>query len=127
MIESLAVSWSSAPVGPMRLFTVALIAPLLLATDGSAASLTNRDPKEHKLTVISGKDGDSRVLKPDEAWNDLCTEGCIVRLDDDENATYELEGADQVSIEDGFIYYDRDDTAPSPLGSGMAPSLPSEK
>ncbi|MGD9671222.1 MAG: hypothetical protein AB7U75_19605 [Hyphomicrobiaceae bacterium] len=106
----------------MRLFAVALIAPLLLATDGSAASVTNRDAREHTLTVISGKDGDRRVLKPDEVWNDFCAEGCIVRLDDDENATYELEGSDVVSIEDGFIYYDRDDTAPSPLGPGAAPS-----
>lgn len=111
----------------MRLFTVAVIAPLLLATDGSAASLTNRDPREHKLTVMSGQDGDSRVLKPDEAWNDFCAEGCIVRLDDDENATYEIEGSDVVSIEDGFVYYDRDDTAPSPLESGAKPSSPSGK
>lgn len=107
----------------MRLFAVALFAPLLLATDGSAASVTNRDAKEHKLTVVSGKDGDSRVLKRDEAWNDFCTEGCVVRLDDAENATYELEGSDVVSIEDGFIYYDRDDTAPSPR-PGEAPSPP---
>lgn len=120
------MSRSSAPVIAMRVFAVALIAPLLLATDGSAASVTNRDAREHSLKVISGKDDESRVLKPGEAWNDFCTEGCVVRLGDDEITTYELEGSDVVSIEDGFIYYDRDDTAPSPLGSGAAP-FPSVK
>lgn len=76
--------------------------------------------------MISGKDGVSRVLKPDEAWNDVCAEGCIVRLDDDENATYELEGSDVVSIEDGFIYYDQDDKASSPLAPEVVPSPPAK-
>ena len=116
-----AVTWSSAPVIPMRMFAVAMIAPLLLAPDGFAASLTNRDAIEHKLTVMTGKKDESRVLHPDEAWKDFCTTGCVIRLGDDEITTYELEGADVVSIEDGFIYYDRDDTAPSPLGSRAVP------
>ena len=110
----------------LRLFAVALFTPTLLATDGSAASLTNRDANEHKLSVISGKDGQSRVLKPNEAWNDICPKGCVVRLDDNENATYELEGSDVVSIEDGFIYYDRDVGTSPPLAPGAAPSPPAK-
>ena len=105
-------------------FAAALIAPFLLATDGVAASVTNRDTKEHKLSVVSSKDADSRVLKPNEAWSDFCLKGCIVRLNDDENATYELEGSDVVSIEDGFIYYDRDDSASPPRAPEAAPSPP---
>jgi len=121
------VSWNGAPVGLVGMFAVVVIAPLFLATEGLAATLTNRDAKEHTLTVISGKDGETRLLKRNESWRDFCTDGCIVRLDDRENTTYELEGSDVVSIEDGVIYYDRDDMAPSPLGPGTAPSWPSEK
>jgi len=121
------VSWNGAPVGLVGMFAIIVIAPLFLATEGSAAILANRDTKEHKLTVIAGKDGETRLLNRDETWRDFCSNGCIVRLDDGENTTYELEGSDVVSIEDGVIYYDRDDIAPSPLGSETAPSLPSQK
>ncbi len=109
-----------------RPFAAALIAPLLLAADSLAASVTNRDAREHKLTVLSTKDADSRVLMPNEAWRNFCLKGCIVRLNGDENATYELDGSDVVSIEDGFIYYDRDDSASPPRAPEAAPSPPAK-
>lgn len=110
----------------IRPFAAALIIPFLLASDGLAASITNRDAVEHKLSIVSSKDAESRVLKPGGFWNDVCLKGCIVRLNDDENATYELEGSDVVSIEDGFIYYDRDASVSPAPAPGAAPSPPAK-
>lgn len=109
----------------LRQFAIALMASHLFAAPASAASVTNRDVREHTLEVISGNEGASRLLKPNEAWSDVCPKGCVVRLDADEITTYELQGSDVVSIEDGFIYYDRDD-APSPAAPALTPQPPAK-
>lgn len=80
-----------------------------VAMAGSAAaqvSITNRDDREHKLTLIEGEAKQDRLLKPNETALDLCAKGCILRLNDNEDDEYQLEVGDVVSIEDGFLYYD---------------------
>ena len=76
-----------------------------------AASITNRDEHDHKVTVIEGDTKTDHVLKPSQALGDVCAKGCIVRLDDVEDDEYQLEGDDVVSIEDGTLYYDGPDAA----------------
>lgn len=111
-----------APVNLLKPFMAALILPLLVAAQSNAASITNRDEREHKLTIVTGEAGDSRVLKPREAVSGLCPKGCVLRLNDDEIAAYELEGSDVVSIEDGFVYYDVSESKAAPVPSAPAPS-----
>jgi hypothetical protein len=94
----------------------------LAAAPSQAATVTNRDAKDYKLTVLEGDKSQSHTLKPSSVLQDVCPKGCIVRLNDSENDEYELEGTEIVSIEDGYLYYDVPDAVPGapPAGSGAA-------
>jgi hypothetical protein len=78
-----------------------------------AASITNRDEVDRKVTIIEGDAKRDHMLKPSQALNDVCVKGCTIRLDDGEDDEYMLEADDVVSIEDGSLYYDNPD-APAP-------------
>ena len=95
----------------------------LLATGAAAAvSVTNRDDKGHKVTVIEGDSRKEHSLKPLEVLEGICAKGCIIRLNDSENDEYELEGTEVVSIEDGYLYYDGPDApAEASPGAGAKP------
>ena len=112
------------------LLALALTSSLALAT----VSLTNRDSKDHKLTVIEedGARTTDHVLKPQQLLEGICAKGCVIRLNDNAEDEYELEPNDKVSIEDGLLYYDEPEN--SPLGNenaapqtGSAPSKPDPK
>ena len=84
-----------------------------------AATVTNRDAKDYKLTLLEGDKSQNLTLKPSAVLQDVCPKGCIVRLNDSENDEYELEGTEIVSIEDGYLYYDVPDAGPG--GGAPAP------
>ncbi|MFM9849643.1 MAG: hypothetical protein ACKVP3_21090 [Hyphomicrobiaceae bacterium] len=84
------------------LVAIALSAPQALAV----VSVTNRDDKDHKLTVVEGETRTEHVLKPTQVLEGICAKGCVIRLNDSENDEYELEGTEVVSIEEGYLYYD---------------------
>jgi hypothetical protein len=97
----------------------------LAVTPVHAATVTNRDAKEYKLTVLEGDKSQNHTLKPSGVLQDVCPKGCIVRLNDSENDEYELEGTEIVSIEDGYLYYDVPDVAPgAPAAPGTAAPAP---
>jgi hypothetical protein len=93
-----------------------MILLLLSGAAAHAASVTNRDEIDRKVTIIEGDRTSEHVLQPSQALNDFCAKGCTIRLDDAEDDEYMLEADDVVSIEDGSLYYDRPDTpvAPAP-------------
>ena len=100
-----------------------MLALVLSSTAASAAvSITNRDDKDHKLTVIEddGKTKTDHTLKANGVLEGLCKSGCVVRLNDSEEDEYELEGTEVVSIEDGYLYYDGPD-APAESTPGATP------
>lgn len=102
------------------IMTVVVSALVVAATAAHAATVTNRDAKDYKLTILEGDKAQHHTLKPAAILADVCPKGCIVRLNDSENDEYELEGTELVSIEDGYLYYDVPDAAtPAP---GAAPS-----
>ena len=88
------------------------IAALLMTSAAHAVTVTNRGDKDVKLTVIEGEAKQDQVLPPGKVLEGVCQKGCIIRLNDSENDEYELEGAETVSVEEGFLYYD------SPVGEG---------
>ncbi len=88
---------------------IGLIGLFFMATSASAVSVTNRDDKDHKLTIIEGEAKIDHTLKPTAVLEGLCLKGCVIRLNDSENDEYELEGTEVVSIEDGYLYYDGPD------------------
>ena len=104
------------------------IAVLLWSPVAHASSLTNRDDKDFKVTVIEGRAAKDQVLKPSAALEGICTKGCVVRLNDSANNEYELEGSEVVSIEDGYLYYDGPAaTAVPKAGGAPAPVEPGAK
>ena len=98
---------------------------LLWASSAHAVTVTNRDAKEYKLTVVEGERSQDHALKPSGVLENICPKGCIVRLNDSENDEYELEGTEVVSIEEGYLYYDGPDApadqAPADAGKAPAP------
>jgi hypothetical protein len=96
---------------------------LCLAGAAEAITVTNRDDKEHKLTVIEGEAKKDLTLAPASIEENICMKGCVVRLNDSENDEYELEGTEVVSIEDGYLYYDGPET-PADQPPAAAPGAP---
>lgn len=86
-----------------------------------AASITNRDDQEQKITITEGEATTEHTLKPAQVLDNVCTKGCIIRLNGSEDDEYEVEGTDVVSIEEGFLYYDGPD---EPQGPGNGPATP---
>lgn len=75
------------------------------------ASVTNRDDKDHKITIVEGTTKQDHVLTPNQMLEGICVNGCILRLNDSEDDEYQLENNDVVSIEDGYLYYDTEQPA----------------
>ncbi len=92
-----------------------MIAALLMTSAASAVTVTNRDVKEVKLILIEGDVRQEKILSPGKVVDGVCQKGCIIRLNDSENDEYELEGSEIVSVEEGFLYYDK------PQGEGAPP------
>jgi len=94
------------------------IAVLLTTSAVSAATIANRGDKEVKLTITEGSSVQDEVLPAGKVVVGVCQKGCIIRLNDNANDEYELEGSESVSVEEGFLYYDSpgDGGAP-PVGS----------
>ena len=104
---------------------VAILVSLSTAGLAAGVSITNRDDKDHKLTLMEGEAKVDHVLKPSQVLEGVCEKGCIVRLNDSENDEYELEGSEVVSIEEGYLYYDGPD-APNE-GQGGEPDKGGQK
>jgi hypothetical protein len=111
----------------LALFTGALLVALSMTSADAAAavSITNRDDKEHKLTILEedGAKKTDHVLKPSQVLEGICAKGCIVRLNDSEEDEYELEGMEIVSIEEGYLYYDGPEGPAAPQ-TGAQPAQP---
>jgi hypothetical protein len=93
-----------------------------------ASSITNRDGKDHKVSVIEGNAATDHILRPSASLEGVCDKGCVIRLNDSEKDEYELKGSDVVSIEDGYLYYDGPPASAVPkAGDADQPSEPSAK
>lgn len=107
-------------------FTALSSITLLMAftVAAEAVSVTNRDEREHKLTIIEGETRTDRTLKPEEVLPDICPKGCVIRLNDSDDDEYEVEGGDVVSIEEGFLYYDGPDDPAAGAPGAASPAAP---
>lgn len=112
---------------PVALVWVVLCAAT--ADPAAAISITNRDDKEYKITVLEedGAKTTDHVLKPNQILEGICLKGCVIRLNDNEEDEYELvEGTEVVSIEEGYLYYDQEET-PGSAAPGTVPGSPPAK
>ena len=105
----------------VRLLAVCLSAALTSSSAALALTVSNRDDHDHKVTIVEGARTQDHVLKPDAQVENVCTNGCIVRLNDSDEDEYELEGNEVVFIEEGNLYYEGSDAgAEPPAGDGKA-------
>lgn len=101
------------------------LAGALQVGSAAAISITNRDDKEHKVTIIEedGAKKTDHTLKPNQVLENVCSKGCVLRLNDSEEDEYELvEGTEVVSIEEGYLYYDQPEEQAPPT-----PATPPDK
>lgn len=105
-----------------------VLAVLLWTSTAHAVSVTNRDGRDVKLTVIEGEAKQDHILQPSQELKEVCLKGCVIRLNDSENDEYELEGTEVVSIEEGYLYYDGPDAPAEPVpGEAGQPSEPGKQ
>jgi hypothetical protein len=107
-----------------RVIPACLVTALLFSSAACAVTVTNRDDRDHKVTVIEGDAQKDLVIKPRAVLEGVCREGCLIRLDDSDGDPYELEGSEVTSIEEGQLYDDELE-APAEPNSGDA-GLPSQ-
>lgn len=91
-----------------------VIGVLLSASAAHAASITNRDERDHAVTIMEGEAKADHVLKPSRTLSGVCLKGCVIRVDHSEDDEYRLSGGDAVSIEDGTVFYDTPDASVAP-------------
>lgn len=114
--------WSAELVVLKHPTVVAGMAILIAATTPVlAVSVTNRDDRSHRVTIIEGERKTEQALAPDGVLEGVCPDGCVLRLNDSEDDEYQLEGNEIVSIEDGFLYYDGPDGSAETPPSGVSP------
>jgi hypothetical protein len=107
----------------------ATVAGGMLCGAANAVSVTNRDDKEQKIQIVEGDLKKDHTLKPAAVLDGVCLKGCVIRLNDNDNDEYELDGTEVVTIEDGYLYYDGPDAppaagAPAPAAPPPAPKAP---
>jgi hypothetical protein len=99
---------------------------LMSSFAADAASITNRDSKEIRITISEGETTTEHALRPMEVLDKVCLDGCVVRLEDGEEDEYELEAEDVVAVEGGFLYYDGPEVPDRPGSGGrsIGPAAP---
>jgi hypothetical protein len=112
--------------GLLRASVAATMAATLLTGTANAVSVTNRDDKEQKIQIVEGDVKKDHTLKPAAVLDGVCLKGCVIRLNDNDNDEYELDGSEVVTIEDGYLYYDGPDAPPTPPAA-PAPATPAPK
>jgi hypothetical protein len=105
-------------------FAASLATALLFSSVVHAATVTNRDDRDHKVMVIEGNAQNDHVVKPNAVLEGICQKGCLIRLDDENEDPYELEGSEVTSIEEGQLYDDELEASAEPNGGDAGPSSP---
>jgi len=102
-----------------------LLSVASISQEAAAATVINRDTQARTLKIGTGSDAQSVILQPGATSGAICPKGCIIELVGVAGGSYEIEGGDTVSIEEGLIYYD---DAPTPPSAGqIAPPLRGER
>lgn len=74
--------------------------------NAAATTLINADRNDRTISVIEGESRKTQTLKQGAVIENLCPDGCIVRIDGDPARDFILEGRERVTIENGLLYYD---------------------
>lgn len=77
---------------------------LLCAVPAQALTISNVDPKPHKITVIAGGSSDEMTIESEKQVDAPCSGGCKIKLENGDE--YELKGGETVSIDGGVMFVD---------------------
>ncbi|HET7852251.1 MAG TPA: hypothetical protein VFK91_05845 [Methyloceanibacter sp.] len=77
---------------------------LLCASPAQALTISNSDPKPHKITVIAGGSSSEMTIDSEKQADVPCSDGCKVKLENGDE--YELRGGETVSIDGGVMFID---------------------
>jgi hypothetical protein len=102
---------------------IGVIGLLLSTTAAHAVSITNRDERDHRVTIIEGESGADYMMKPSQTVTDICLKGCTIRMNDSDGDEYRLAADDVVTIEDGRVYYE----GPDPSVGPKTPQAPGKR
>jgi hypothetical protein len=106
---------------------IGVIGLLAGAVAAHAASITNRDERDHAVTIIEGDAKADHILRPSQTLSDVCLKGCTIRMNRSEDDDYILSGGDAVSIEEGTVFYDTPDTSANPPSPPASKKRPANK
>jgi len=106
---------------------IGVIGLLAGAVAAHAASITNRDERDHAVTIIEGAARADHILRPSQTLSDVCLKGCTIRMNRSEDDDYVLSGGDAVSIEDGTVFYDTPDASANPPSPPASKKRPANK
>ncbi len=90
----------------LKTLMVAALAAGFAVSSANALTITNRDAKAHKVTIIEGDKVQDNMLEPSQTLESVCEQGCIIRLNDQEGSEYEAGSQDIVSIEEDALFLD---------------------
>jgi hypothetical protein len=77
---------------------------LLCTLPAQALTISNIDPKPHKVTVVAGGSSSELTVEAGKQVDAACSDGCKVKLESGDE--YELKGGETVSIEGGVLFVD---------------------
>jgi hypothetical protein len=77
---------------------------LFMAFPAQALTISNTDAKPHTLTVKAGSDSKELTIEPQKSAEPACEPSCTIVIENGEQ--YELQGGEEVSIEDGVVFVD---------------------
>ena len=99
-------------------FAALSFSSLIFASAAQAVTVKNLDETDYKITIVEGASSQDLSLKPGASVNGICLKGCLIKLDAGQES-YELEGGEVTSIEDGLLW--GDDLDPLPTTSPEVP------
>jgi hypothetical protein len=77
---------------------------LLIPLPAQALTITNTDADPRTVTVKAGSDSKELTIEPGKVAEPPCAQSCTIELENGE--LYEMQGGEEVSIEDGIIFVD---------------------
>ncbi len=97
-------------VGTFALSAAAIVmAVSTVAKADVPATIKNLDQKTYRLMVEEGDNKREIIVAPSQEVPDLCGSTCLLTVGDDPDA-YEVVANDRVTIEEGLLIYQSDDT-----------------
>lgn len=107
------------------------VAMFVAAVGGATAEceaqvLVNRDDQARSITVMAKSVRRRMDVGAGETLRDFCADGCVVRVDGDEARDFLIEGNEQLSIEQGLIYFDGEIIKKDDEGAAAEPGAPGE-